>query len=279
MRPVPDAAGPSRSDAELMKALVIFESMYGNTRAVANAVAESLGPNVDVRPVHEAGGIPGDLDLLVVGGPTHMHGLTTAMSRKMAVSAGKEDAAHVEPGATEAPSLREWLRDLDARGCAAAAATSSTARAFSWPTPRARWRTATLILAAALDFARPSNERSATSRSRCACSAPKRSGYSALTKIRSRPRPTAAEGHARAGDLAQRHLLRQRDAEVARFRGVLEEVPQLVRLCANGTQRRDLSERARRGAAGLAPLRRSARRRSSSMTALVRPPGPYDGLA
>ena len=65
--------------------------------------------------------MPGDVDLLVVGGPTHMHGLTTAMSRKMAASAGKEDAAHVEPGASEQPGLREWLRDLEARGIKAAA--------------------------------------------------------------------------------------------------------------------------------------------------------------
>jgi flavodoxin len=106
-----------------MKALVVYESMYGNTHAVADAVAQGLGPEADVGvlPVHGAGSVPGDVDLLVVGGPTHMHGLTTAMSRKMAVSAGKEDAAHVEPGATQEPSLREWLRDLEARGVKAAA--------------------------------------------------------------------------------------------------------------------------------------------------------------
>ena len=59
-----------------MKALVVYESMYGNTHAVADALADVLGPDVDVRPVHEAGSVPGDVDLLVVGGPTHMHGLT-----------------------------------------------------------------------------------------------------------------------------------------------------------------------------------------------------------
>ena len=104
-----------------MKTLVIYESMYGNTHAVADALADVLGPDVGVRPVHEAGSVPGDVDLLIVGGPTHMHGLSTAMSRKMAVSAGKEDAAHVEPGASEHPGLREWLRDLEARGIKAAA--------------------------------------------------------------------------------------------------------------------------------------------------------------
>jgi Flavodoxin domain len=104
-----------------MRALVIYESIYGNTRAIADAIAQGLGGQVDVRPAHDAGSVPGDVDLLVVGGPTHMHGLTTAMTRKMAVSAAKEDAAKVEPGATEEPGLREWLRDLDATGLRAAA--------------------------------------------------------------------------------------------------------------------------------------------------------------
>jgi hypothetical protein len=104
-----------------MRALVIFESMYGNTHAAADAIAEGLGGEVEVRPVHDAGGVPGDVDLLVVGGPTHMHGLSTALSRKMALSAAKEDAGKVEPGATEEPGLREWLRALDGAGLRAAA--------------------------------------------------------------------------------------------------------------------------------------------------------------
>ena len=103
-----------------MNALVIYESMYGNTHAVADAIAAGLG--AETRPVHEAGSVPADLDLLVVGGPTHMHGLTTSLSRKMAVSAAKEDAAGVEPGATDEPSLRQWLRDLDVPGATRAAA-------------------------------------------------------------------------------------------------------------------------------------------------------------
>jgi hypothetical protein len=104
-----------------MRALVIYESMYGNTRAVADAIAEGFGSDVEVRSVQEAGSVPGDVDLLVVGGPTHMHGLSTAMSRKMAASAAKEDAVAVEPGATEEPGLREWLRGLEGAGLRAAA--------------------------------------------------------------------------------------------------------------------------------------------------------------
>ena len=106
-----------------MNALVIFESMYGNTHAIADAIAKGLGPDVEaqVRPVHGAGSMPGGVDLLIVGGPTHMHGLTTAMSRKMAVTAGKEDGAHIEPGASQQPGLRDWLRELDGQGLRAAA--------------------------------------------------------------------------------------------------------------------------------------------------------------
>ena len=72
-----------------MKALIVYESMYGNT----HAVAAGLGPEaeVDICPVHAVGTVPADLDLLVVGGPTHMHGLSTAMSRSMAANAAKED--------------------------------------------------------------------------------------------------------------------------------------------------------------------------------------------
>ncbi|MGZ8649672.1 MAG: flavodoxin family protein [Solirubrobacteraceae bacterium] len=127
-----------------MKALIVYESMYGNTRAVADAVAAGRGPGaeVDICPVHATGTVPADLDLLVVGGPTHMHGLSTAMSRSMAANAATEDAGKLAPGATEQPGLREWLRDLDAprgvrtaafdtRGDARAALTGSAARGIA----------------------------------------------------------------------------------------------------------------------------------------------------
>jgi hypothetical protein len=104
-----------------MRAVVVYESMYGNTHAVADAIAEGLGGDVEVRPAHDAGGVPRGVDFLVVGGPTHMHGLSTALSRKMAVSAAKEDGGKVEPGATKDPGLRGWLRGLDGAGLRAAA--------------------------------------------------------------------------------------------------------------------------------------------------------------
>jgi flavodoxin len=82
----------------IVNALVVYESIYGNTRAIGEAVAEGLG-GARVIAVRDAGGGVEDADLLVVGGPTHMHGLATASSRRMAVEAAKEDGhAAVEPG-------------------------------------------------------------------------------------------------------------------------------------------------------------------------------------
>jgi flavodoxin len=105
-----------------MKAFVVYESMYGNTRAIAEAVAEGLG-GADVLPVYHAPLHLEGVGMLVVGGPTHVHGMSTTRSRQMAVEAVQEDGeGHVEPGATDEPGLRAWIRDLpEARGTLAAA--------------------------------------------------------------------------------------------------------------------------------------------------------------
>ncbi|MGN6868256.1 MAG: flavodoxin family protein [Solirubrobacteraceae bacterium] len=98
-----------------MGAIVVYESVYGNTREVAESIAEGLG-DARVLPVGEAPECVEDYELLVVGGPTHIHGMATSSSRHAAVEAVHEDgdAHRVEPGATEEPGLRAWLRDLPA---------------------------------------------------------------------------------------------------------------------------------------------------------------------
>jgi hypothetical protein len=104
-----------------MRALVTYESIYGNTRSIAEAIAEGLRPVgvVEVKPVHEAD--DAGVDLLVVGGPTHMHGMTSSLSRRMAVKAGEEDGVEVEPGAGEEQGLRQWLGKRSGQGRMAAA--------------------------------------------------------------------------------------------------------------------------------------------------------------
>jgi flavodoxin len=101
--------------------LVVYESIYGNTREIAEAVAEGLG-GAKILAVHDAATGVEDADLVVVGGPTHMHGLATSMSRKMAIEAANEDGhAPVEPGAGDSVGLRRWLHETPKRDGARAA--------------------------------------------------------------------------------------------------------------------------------------------------------------
>lgn len=65
-------------------------------------------PVAEARPEVVAG-----VDLLVVGGPTHMHSMSRPSSRRMAVqTAGRPDSGvTLEPGA-EGEGLREWFAAL-----------------------------------------------------------------------------------------------------------------------------------------------------------------------
>ncbi len=87
----------------VMNELVIYESMWGNTRAVAEAVARGLGPDVTVADVGRAPAtLPADVDLLVIGGPTHAFSMSREATREDAATKG------AEPG-HESIGIREWL--------------------------------------------------------------------------------------------------------------------------------------------------------------------------
>lgn len=90
-------------------ALVVFESMFGNTSRAARAVADGLraaGAHVDLVDVGSAPVVlPADLDLVVVAAPTHAFGLSRASTRADAVRQGaKPEKA--------APGVREWLQEV-----------------------------------------------------------------------------------------------------------------------------------------------------------------------
>ena len=59
-----------------MKTLVVYDTQFGNTEKIARIIAEGMtrcGP-VQVLPVAEAADVElGDVDLLIVGGPTQGH--------------------------------------------------------------------------------------------------------------------------------------------------------------------------------------------------------------
>lgn len=96
-----------------MRAVVIYESMYGNTHVIADAIGRGLGPGLDVAVVPVAEATPELLDeagLVVAGGPTHVHGMSGARSRQAAVEAAHKDGSGLtlEPHA-QGPGLRDWF--------------------------------------------------------------------------------------------------------------------------------------------------------------------------
>ena len=94
-----------------MRALVVYESMFGNTETIARAIAEGVGECYEVT-VAEVGvtpeRLPDDLDLIVVGGPTHAFGMSRPATRD---SARQQAAA---PLVSTRHGIREWVDDLDA---------------------------------------------------------------------------------------------------------------------------------------------------------------------
>jgi len=108
-----------------MRAVVVYESMYGNTHLIAEAIGAGLQTAFDVRVVPVAQAKPeviADADLIVVGGPTHAHGMSRASTRKAAVQAADKPVGGltVEPDAM-GPGLRDWfgsLGDYPARAAA-----------------------------------------------------------------------------------------------------------------------------------------------------------------
>lgn len=101
-----------------MRGLVVYESMFGNTQMIADAVADGLSRRLRVDAV-EVGDAPtrldGDVALLVVGGPTHAFGMSRPRTR--------QDAAKQAGGelVSKRIGMREWLAALHTpRGMAAA---------------------------------------------------------------------------------------------------------------------------------------------------------------
>jgi hypothetical protein len=94
------------SDPKQLQALVVYESMFGCTEEIAYAVAEGLrieGIAVEVTDVRD--GSPADevdVDLLVVGAPTHAFSLSRPSTRADALRQGARLG-------TDSTGLREWL--------------------------------------------------------------------------------------------------------------------------------------------------------------------------
>jgi hypothetical protein len=105
-----------------MRVVIVYESLFGNTRRVAEAIAAGAReavPEADVGCIRatetnrdEALGA----DLLIVGGPTHQCGLSSGVSRRLGlkadhIAAAREAGHRVEPDAA-GPGIRDWFMAL-----------------------------------------------------------------------------------------------------------------------------------------------------------------------
>jgi len=98
-----------------MDAVIVYESMFGDTRRVAEAIARGMTSSATVTlvNVNDAGREFPKADLVLVGGPTHVHGLSRSQTREEAVVWTQDPARHLdlEKGAPGI-GIREWLDDL-----------------------------------------------------------------------------------------------------------------------------------------------------------------------
>lgn len=91
-----------------MKVLIVVESYFGNTWEAARTLAAALAPHTAtvLRTTEAPREIPPEVDLLLVGAPTHDFSLPSAGTRKQAVAKG---------GTGEGPGVREWIAALTPR--------------------------------------------------------------------------------------------------------------------------------------------------------------------
>jgi hypothetical protein len=92
-----------------VRTFVVYESMFGNTRDIAAAIAEgaaAAGPVTFVEVGAAPERLPADVGLLFVGGPTHAFGMSRPATRD---SARGQAAGELVSGGR---GVREWIAGL-----------------------------------------------------------------------------------------------------------------------------------------------------------------------
>lgn len=108
-----------------MKYIVVYESYWGNTAAVAKAIAEGLGADARAMNTDEAAGVAhAGVDLVVAGSPIIAFSLPSAKMRSD--MAAKPDKKAPSPPDLSHPLLRAWLEGLPQAGTGARAAAFET---------------------------------------------------------------------------------------------------------------------------------------------------------
>jgi len=107
-----------------VKAVVVYQSLWGNTESVARAIAKGLGKGAKALTTTEAtaDALKG-VDLVVAGSPIHAFNLPSEATVKGA--ADRPDSYGDAPPDTSQRLMRDWLADLP-RGLGASAAAFDT---------------------------------------------------------------------------------------------------------------------------------------------------------
>ena len=176
-----------------MKALVVYESMFGNTEQIARAVARGLEKSAEVEVV-EVSDAPRDpdaeVDLIVAGGPTHAFSMSRERTRADAINRGATEGEQ-EFG------LREWIDALPAGRHVDKIATFDTRvrRCVTCPGRPRKEQPRPLAATATKALHRPRASTSTTSTARCSAA------------NWNEPRPGVAAGYLVGGSTRQRCLI------------------------------------------------------------------------
>lgn len=110
---------------------VVYESQFGNVERLAEAIAAEFG--VAARALWEGGPeVDTGTDVVILGAPTHMFTLSTALSRSLARSSGGRGG----------PGMREWLATAALERAGAVAVFGTQSSRFSGSATRAAVRRA-----------------------------------------------------------------------------------------------------------------------------------------
>lgn len=99
-----------------MRVVIAYESMFGNTRLIAEAIARGMESSGEIRVVSVSDAdhqLAEHADVLLVGGPTHAHAMSRPATRKSAADiASKPDSRVKLELYALGKGVREWLQSL-----------------------------------------------------------------------------------------------------------------------------------------------------------------------
>jgi flavodoxin len=95
-----------------MKTLVVYDSLYGNTKAVAQAIAQAIGGEMRLLHVRQVGASDlAGVDLLILGSPTH-GSLASEATRSLLGTMGSPSQANARAATFDTrltwPFLERW---------------------------------------------------------------------------------------------------------------------------------------------------------------------------